>query len=83
MAVGDDESSQESAPFVLKLLRGFVGACLGIVICGFGIPILLATITSFVLNDLGGPGFWVLIAIPSGILGALYGAQKLIGTGKT
>lgn len=62
---------------VLKILRGFVGAFLGLIVGGFVVPFILALVTSLILNDLGGPFFWVLIALPLGILGSIVGARLL------
>jgi hypothetical protein len=49
-------------------------ALLGGVIGGFLIPLGLLLLAALVLRDTGGPLFWVVIAIPLGLVGLLVGA---------
>jgi len=71
------DADLNDAPVVLYILRGLVGGFLGLIVGGIIVPVVLATVVLFLLNDLGGPGFWVMIAIPSGILGSIGGASLL------
>lgn len=71
------DGDPEAEPIVLIILRGFVGAFLGLIVGGFVVPFILALATSLILNNLGGPFFWVLIALPLGILGSIFGARML------
>lgn len=71
--VGDSKAE----PMVLRILRGFIGAILGLIVGGLAVPFILALVTSVLLDDLGGPFFWVLIAFPLGGLGSIVGARML------
>ncbi len=64
-------------PVVLRILRGFFGAVAGLIVGGVAVPIVLALVTTVFLDDPGGPGFRLLIAVPSGLLGAVFGARWL------